>query len=116
MKNLGDDLGGARNGHAGAVEIQIAVGEYDIALPHCLQIGPPSVTLQNRELTLGTFQGKATRGHDQILRVGVAQLFCGNRGRVFTLLSQQQLAVGDVHQFRSSVRHAEDRVSPFEHD
>ena len=98
VKDFSDNLRRLRDGHSRAVEKEIPVPKYEVAVLHGSQFLPPRIALQYTSFSQTPLQIKSAGSHDQVLGIGVAKLFGGDGGRVFAFLAQQKFAIRDVHQ------------------
>src|SRR5258708_4389141 len=107
VQDLGDDLRGLGDRHTRPVKEEIAIRKRKVAFANRLQFAPPRMSLQDGLLQQRALQVETAWRHDQVLRVGSAQLFGGNGCGVFALPPQQQFAVGDFNQLRAPISHRE---------
>src|SRR5580700_6527171 len=97
VEDFGDDLRSLADCHSRTIEEQISVGKRHIAFSYSLQVLPPRIALQHTLFEQTSLQIKSARRHNQIFRIGMAELLGRNGGRILSLFSEQELAVRDFH-------------------
>src|SRR5437667_491691 len=103
VKYPGEDFERLDQARAGPVEILIAVGAINTAIPDCAHSLPARPASQKRHFRASPVQVEATRHEDDDFGVAPEQLLPFQPRRMFARLSEQIQSAGEPDQFRHPV-------------